>query len=178
MRPREVAVVKLIELRRHTANDGDELTAEGVVAAVRIGATLTVRYPLVVSSGAQRATQAAACFIAGMGVAVPGGVVVDHGFRSEHEDRWREIYAKTQKGDIEAFLLADYAFVEGEGRRFTEALRRVLAHTPENGCSLVVGHSPMLEAAVWGATGETVRALGKGEAVVLVHEQGGFSLHQ
>ena len=171
-------MVRVIELRRHTANDGDVLTAEGVVAAVRIGATLTTRYTLVVSSGAQRATQSAACFMAGMGVPVPGGVVVDDGFRSSNEDRWREIYAATQKGDLEAFLLSDYAFVEAEGRRFTAALERVLAHTPENGCSLVVGHSPMLEAAVWGATGETIRALRKGEAVVLVHDEGGFTLRQ
>lgn len=167
---------KSIELRRHTANDGDVLTAEGVESAVRIGRTLTTRYALVVSSGAQRATQSAACFIAGMGVAVPGGVVVDDGFRSRDEDRWREIYGATHKGDIEAFLLADYTFVDAEARRFTDALRRVVVHTPDDGCSLVVGHSPMLEAAVWGATGQAIRALGKGAAVVLVHDQGGFAL--
>lgn len=167
---------KAIELRRHTANDGDILTTEGVAAAVRIGATLTRRYALVVSSGAQRATQAAACFIAGMGIVVPGGVVVDDGFRSENEDRWREIYATTHDGDIEAFLRADDVFVEAEARRFGAALARVATHTPEGGASLVIGHSPMLEAAVWGATDRTIRALGKGEAVVLVHDAGGFTL--
>lgn len=171
-------MVKVIELRRHTANDGDILTTEGVVDAVRIGGTLTTRYALAVSSGAQRATQSAGCFIAGMGVPVPGGVVVDEGFRSDNEDRWREIYATTHNGDLEAFLIADYSFVEAESRRFTGALHRVLAHIPEKGCALVVGHSPMLEAAVWRATGRTIRALGKGEAVVLVHDEGVFALRE
>ncbi|MGH2760836.1 MAG: histidine phosphatase family protein, partial [Actinomycetota bacterium] len=86
---------KTIELRRHTADDGDVLTPEGVADAVRIGATLKGPYDLVVSSGAQRATQAAACFLAGMGAEVPGGVVIDNGFRSLDEERWRAIYSET-----------------------------------------------------------------------------------
>lgn len=167
---------KSIELRRHTANEGDVLTSEGVAAAIAIGKRLNGPYALVVSSGAQRATQSAACFLAGLGGTVAGGVVVDDGFRSTREDRWREIYARTHKGDIEAFLIADYAFVQDESQRFLAALERVAAHTPDDGRSMVVGHSPMLEATVWAATGDMLPALGKGEAIVLVHEAGGFKL--
>jgi broad specificity phosphatase PhoE len=169
-------VGKLIELRRHTANDGDVLTEDGVAAALRIGRRLSGPYDLVVSSGAQRATQTAACFLATMAIPVRGGVVVDEGFRSLDEDRWRAIYAKTSRGDLEAFLIADRAFVEAEGRRFLDALRRVTAHTSEAGRSLVVGHSPMLEAAVWAATEQTIAALGKGGGVVLMFADGAFAI--
>lgn len=168
--------MKVVELRRHTANDGDVLTVEGVIAAVEIGQKLDGPYDLVVSSGAQRATQAAACFLAGMREPVPGGVVVDDAFRSDHEDHWREIHAATKKPDLEGFLVADYSFVQSEATRFGEALHRVVTHIPDGGRALIVGHSPMLEAAAWAVTGEAVRALPKGEAVVLTYKGGVFSL--
>jgi broad specificity phosphatase PhoE len=169
-------VTKSIELRRHTESDGDVLTAKGVLDAVRIGGKLRGPYDLVVSSGAQRATQTAACLLAGMAKPVAGGVVIDEGFRSEREARWREIYAGAKKGDLEAFLLVDYPFVESEARRFVAALRRVEGHTTEDGRSLVVGHSPMLEATVWGATGDSIKALAKGSGVTLLFEDGVFAL--
>jgi broad specificity phosphatase PhoE len=171
-------VTKSIELRRHTANDGDVLTADGIAEAVRIGAALRGPYDLVVSSGAQRATQAAACFIAGSGLPVPGGVVVLDGLRSEHEDRWRDIYSKTRNGELAAFLEADRSFVELETERFIDALRGIAALVPNGGRALAVGHSPMIEAAVWGATGRTIAALGKGDGVVVVCDGDAFTLHE
>jgi broad specificity phosphatase PhoE len=170
-------LTKLIELRRHTANDGDVLTLEGVEAALDIGRALGP-FDLVVSTGAQRATQTAACFLAVNRHPVRGGVIVDEGFRSLNEDRWRQIYQSTKVGDLAGFLAADREFVEEEAMRFTEALHRVCRHLPEEGTSLVVGHSPMLEAAVWGATGRTISALGKGSGVVLVYDDGGFRLRE
>jgi broad specificity phosphatase PhoE len=64
-----------IELRRHTDADGDVLTPEGVAAALKIGARLVGGYQLAISTGAQRATQTLACFLATLGQQVPGGVV-------------------------------------------------------------------------------------------------------
>ncbi|MGH2758549.1 MAG: hypothetical protein ACRDKJ_03190, partial [Actinomycetota bacterium] len=125
-----------------------------------------------------RATQAAACFLAGMGAEVPGGVVIDNGFRSLDEERWRAIYSETRRGDLEAFLLADHAFVEKEARRFGDALTRVVSSTRVGGRALVVGHSPMLEATVWSVTQETVPALGKGQGVVLGFANGEFTLSE
>jgi len=78
-----------IELRRHTDADEDVLTAGGVAAALEIGARLAGGYQLAVSTGAQRATQTLACFLATLGQQVPGGVVVEPGLRSRVEDRWR-----------------------------------------------------------------------------------------
>ena len=85
-------MAKHVELRRHTDADGDVLTPEGVRKATAIGARLEGGYDLLVSSGAQRATQTLACFLAGLGARVSGGVVVDTRLRSEREDRWREAY--------------------------------------------------------------------------------------
>ena len=72
----EDVLARYVELRRHTDNDGDMLTAEGVQAAVALGELLSGCYQVIVSSGAQRATQTAACVIAGLGERIPDGVVV------------------------------------------------------------------------------------------------------
>lgn len=55
-------MARYVELRRHTDSDGDTLTEEGVRAALEIGRELSGGYALLVSSGAQRATQTLACF--------------------------------------------------------------------------------------------------------------------
>ena len=47
-------MAKTIDLMRHTANDGDRLTEEGVAAAIAVGQNLTGDYAFVASSGAQR----------------------------------------------------------------------------------------------------------------------------
>ena len=107
-------MTKTVELRRHTDNDGDALTPDGVRAAVDIGARLRGDYELLVSSGMQRATQTLACFLAGLGQRVAGGVIVEHGLRTETEGRWREIYAQTGKPDLESFRTADPDFVATE----------------------------------------------------------------
>lgn len=160
-------MVKTLELRRHTASEGDVLTAEGVRAAVEIGARLAGSYDLLVSSGAQRATQTLACFLAGMGSSVSSGVIVDTGFRSEREERWFAAARASGGGDLHAFREADPDLVDGEAKRFAEALLRVLAELPEGGKALVVGHSPMHEAAVYGLTGEVLAPISKGAAVVI-----------
>ena len=51
-------MARTLELRRHTDSDGDVLSEEGVQAALEIGRRLTGPYALLVSSGAQRASQA------------------------------------------------------------------------------------------------------------------------
>lgn len=163
-------MTKRIELRRHTDNDGDRLSEAGVQAAVAVGTSLTGSYELVVSSGAQRATQAAACFLAGMGQRVPGGVAVDDGLRSEQEDQWRAAFAETGSGHLRDFLRAAPDLVHAEGARFAAAVRRVAERLSANGRALVIGHSPMHEAAVYALTGETIDPLGKGQGIVLVLE--------
>src|ERR671930_946004 len=141
-----------IELRRHTDADGDVLTAEGVAAALEIGAHLRGGYHLAVSSGAQRATQTLACFLAALGRRVPGGVVVEPGLRSQVEDRWRAAYQKAGSGELGALREADPELVAEDSERLRPAPRGVLDGLPHGGRALVVGHSPTNEAAVLGLT--------------------------
>jgi broad specificity phosphatase PhoE len=100
-------MAKYVELRRHTDADGDVLTPEGILAAIEIGSRLTGGYDLVVSTGAQRATQTLACFLAGLGEKVRQGVAVEPGLRSQFEDRWRAAYEKAGSGDLAALHEAD-----------------------------------------------------------------------
>jgi broad specificity phosphatase PhoE len=165
-----------IELRRHTDAEDDVLTAEGVQVALEIGARLRGGYHVAVSTGAQRATQTLACFLAALGQQVPGGVVVEAGLRSQVEDRWRAAYQKAGSGELGALREADPELVAEDSERLGAALRRVLDGLPDGGRALVVGHSPTNEAAVLGLTGEIVAPLAKGAGVVLVADDGAWQI--
>src|SRR5919108_951832 len=91
-------MARTIELRRHTDSDGDVLSDEGIRAALEIGTRLRGGYALLVSSGAQRATQTLGCFLAALGEKVEGGVVVEPALRSKVEDRWRDAYRRAGSG--------------------------------------------------------------------------------
>lgn len=164
-------MAKYVELRRHTDAEGDVLTPEGVQAAVEIGTRLAGGYDLLVSTGAHRATQTLACFLAGLGEKVPQGVVVELGLRSAVEDRWRAAYEKAGSGALEALREADPGLVEEDSISLATALRRVLDALPDKGRALVVGHSPTNEAAVLGLTGEVVQPMSKGAGVLVVDEE-------
>ena len=163
-----------IELRRHTDAEEDVLTAAGVAAALEIGARLPGRYDLAVSTGAQRATQTAACFLAALGQDVPGGVVVEPGLRSQVEERWRAAHQQAGSGELAALREADPDLVAEDSERLGAALRRVLEALPDGGRALAVGHSPMNEAAVLGLTGELVAPLAKGAGVLVVTTDHGY----
>ncbi len=169
-------MAKTIDLRRHFKNDGDVLSAEGVAAAVKAGKAMTGRYRLAVSSGAQRATQAVACLLAGHGKAVTGGVIVDPGLRSAHEARWIELIGQAGAEDLDAVRNLDPDFVASEAEALSDALRRVLDALNEGERAIVVGHSPTNESAVLGLTGELIAPLAKGKGVRIVAGEGGFSV--
>jgi broad specificity phosphatase PhoE len=161
-------MARFVELRRHTDNDGDVLTDEGVEAALRIGAGLAGGYRLGVSSGAQRATQTLACLLAALGQPVPGGVIVEPGLRSEREDDWREAYRRAGSGALEALRAADPELVAEDSAVLGAGLGRVLGRLGDGKRALAVGHSPTNEAAVLGLTGAIVAPLGKGAGVLVV----------
>ena len=163
-----------VELRRHTDAQEDVLTPEGVAAALEIGARLRGDYHVAISTGAQRATQTLACFLAGLGQPVPGGVVVEPGLRSGVEDRWRAAYRAAGSGALGALRDADPELVAEDSERLGAALRGVLASLPEGGRALVVGHSPTNEAAVLGLTGEVVAPITKGAGVQVVADADGY----
>jgi hypothetical protein len=167
-------VTREIELRRHTDADGDVLSAEGVAAALEIGTRLHGGYHLGVSTGAQRATQTLACFLAALGQEVPGGVIVEPGLRSQVEDRWRAAYQKAGSGGLGALREADPELVTEDSEQLGAALGRVLESLPDGGRALVVGHSPTNEAAVLGLTGEIVPPLAKGAGVHVIAGDNGY----
>jgi broad specificity phosphatase PhoE len=167
-----------VELRRHTDNDSDLLTPEGVRAALQVGSRLEADYDVIVSSGAQRATQSAACMLAGLGRVVPRGVLVDTRFRSDVEDRWRAAYEAAGAGDIESFRRVDPDLVAKEAAVLGNALRTTFDALGDGGRALVVGHSPMQEVAVYGLTGQVVEPLGKGEGVVVTEEDGSYRVER
>ena len=159
---------KEIELRRHTDSDGDALTEEGVKAALEVGGGLRGGYDVLVSTGAQRATQTLACFACALGQRVPGGALVEPGLRSEREDRWREAYQEAGSGELAALRSADPELVAEDSATLSAALSRVLNRLSDGGKALVVGHSPTNEAAVLGLSGEIVEPMSKGSGVLLV----------
>ena len=169
-------MARYVELRRHTDADGDVLTQEGVRAATEIGARLRGGYDLLVSTGAQRATQTLACFLAALGERVAGGVIVEAGLRSGREERWREAYEKAGSGELEALRNVDPELVDEDSAALGAALGRVLDALADGGRALIVGHSPTNEAAVFGLTGQIVSPISKGAGVLLVADDQGFRL--
>lgn len=163
-------MARLVELRRHTDNDGDVLSEDGMAAAMKIGSRLEGPYDLLISSGAQRATQTLACFLAAMGQKVSGGVTVDPSFRSEQEQRWFDVASRAGGKDLNAFKQVDEELVSSEAVRFSDAVKRVIDRLPDGGRVLVVGHSPMHECAVLGLTGEVVDPIAKGMAVLILSD--------
>jgi broad specificity phosphatase PhoE len=161
-------MTRYVELRRHTHNDGDALTEEGIRAALDIGRGLAGGYELLVSSGAQRATQTLACLACMLREPVPGGVVVETGLRSRVEDRWRAAYERAGSGDLAALREADPELVREDSAVLGAALRRVLERLDEGGRALAIGHSPTNEAAVLGLTGSVIEPMAKGAGVLVV----------
>ena len=169
-------MVRTVELRRHTDADGDVLTADGVRMAVEIGRRWPGAYDVLISSGAQRATQTAACFLAGMGRAVTGGVIVNSGFRSKVEDRWFAAARSAQGKDLNGFRAVDADLVDQEAKLLGAALKSVFESLHDNGSALIVGHSPTTEAAVFGLTGVVVEPVAKGGGIRIVEEEGRYKL--
>lgn len=163
-----------VELRRHTDNDGDVLTSEGVAAALEIGRILRGGYRFLASSGAQRATQTAGCFIAAMGEKVPDGIIVETGIRSGREDDWRTAYSEAGAGDLRSLQDADPDLVATDSTDLAEGMRRLFNLLDDGERALAVGHSPTNEAAVFGLTGTYTAPMGKGGGLLLIEEEGQY----
>ncbi len=169
--------MRYVELFRHTDNDGDSLTPEGIEAAEAIGRErLSPPYAFFGTSGARRATAMAEILRTAAGqtdveiTAVPG-------LRSSVEDRWREAAKAAGKGaTVEDMRAVDPDLVEKESMLLGGALRSVFDALPDGARGLVVGHSPTNEAAVLGLAAEVVGPLGKGDAVLVVEQEGRFEV--
>ena len=168
-------LMRYVELRRHTDNDGDHLTPQRVSDAEVIGRDgLHPPYAAFVSTGAERATQMLEILRHAAGQdQLP--ITVAAGLRSAVEDRWRQAAKVAGKGaDLEAMRALDRDLVERESWLLGSILRQIVEGLPAGGRALVVGHSPTNEAAVLGLTNRVVSPLGKGEGVLLTEDGGHY----
>jgi hypothetical protein len=167
--------MRYVELRRHTDNDGDRLSPQGVADAEVIGHDrLHPPYAAFVSTGAARASQMLMILRHAAGQD-DTPITQTTGLRSTVEDRWREAAKAAGKGaGLKAIGMVDPDLVDRESRTLASALRQVVNGLPDGGRALVVGHSPTNEAAVFGLTGEAVPPLGKGEGVLLIEDGGDY----
>jgi phosphohistidine phosphatase SixA len=169
--------MRYVELRRHTDNDGDRLTEQGITDAEALGRdTLSPPYSAFVSSGAARATEMLTILRrAAHQTEVP--ITVEQGLRSAVEDRWRAAGKAAGKGaSLEGMRAVDADLVEQEARLLGTALSRVLHVLPDGGRALVVGHSPTNEAAVLGLTGQEIGPMGKGEGALIIEDDGHYTV--
>ncbi|MDN5771036.1 MAG: histidine phosphatase family protein [Microlunatus sp.] len=169
--------MRYLELRRHTDNDGDRLSAQGETDAEAIGREdLHPPYAAFVSSGAGRATQMLEILRRAAGQDdVP--VTVEPGLRSTVEDRWREAAKMAGPGaTVEDMRGVDADLVDHESRLLSWVLKRVVTGLPDGGRALVVGHSPTNEAAVLGLAGKVVSPLAKGEGLLVVEDGGRYQI--
>jgi hypothetical protein len=169
-------MARSVELRRHTDNDGDVLSDDGVAAALRLGGRLTGDYQVAVSTGAQRATQTVGCLLAALARPVPDGVVVEPGLRSQREDRWRALSKEADGGDLAAMRSVDPEFVDEEATALGAALGRVLERLEDGQRALAVGHTPTNEAAVLGLSGQLIAPMSKGAGVLVTDDQGSYQV--
>jgi phosphohistidine phosphatase SixA len=163
--------MRSLELRRHSNRepDGDRLSEDGQALALRVGKDLPGGYAIVFTSPARRAAETAAWFLRGLGQKLPAHAVAP-GLASPVEDRWRSAAGSAGSGRIDAVEQADADLVERESSRLADAIRELLEDVPEGGRALAVGHTPLIEAAVYGLTSRVIQPLGECEGVLLEQE--------
>jgi broad specificity phosphatase PhoE len=170
--------VRALELRRHSlrAPDADALSEEGRVLALHVGKDLPGGYAAIYTSPARRAAETVAWLLRGLGQQLPQDHGVSEGLGSPLEDRWRAAAKAAGTGRIDAIQAQDAELVDVESKRLGAAARELLASLPEEGRGLAVGHSPLIEAGVFGLTERVIEPLRECEGVLLEEDGGEISL--
>jgi broad specificity phosphatase PhoE len=166
--------VRALEIRRHATRhpEEDRLSSDGEILAERVGSQLTGPYHAVFTSPARRAAETAAWFLRGLGQQIPPMHGVAEGLSSDVEDRWRSAAKAAASSRIDAIEGVDPDLAEKESALLADTVRRLLADLPEDGRGLAIGHSPLIEAAVYGLTGTIIEPLKECEGVLLVEDAG------
>jgi hypothetical protein len=103
---------------------------------------------------------------------------IAEGLASEAEDRWRAAAKAAGSSRIDAIERVDRDLVEKESTLLSDTVRRLMADLPEEGRGLVVGHSPLIEASVYGIVGAIVEPLKECEGLLLVQDESGTRLEE
>jgi broad specificity phosphatase PhoE len=161
--------MRALELRRHAPRDKqeDRLTPEGQRLAEEVGRELPGGYAAVFTSPAKRAAETVAWFLRGLGQPLPDQHGVIEGLASPVEDRWRAAAKASGTGRIDDIERTDRDLVEQESARLGGVVRELLASLPEDSRGLAVGHSPLIEAGVFGVTGTVIEPLDECEGVLI-----------
>lgn len=161
-----------IELRRHSVKGpGDVLSPEGFELARRVGKTMRdKRYTHFIVSPYFRTLQTLVAFSEGAGDFPPTPEIrVEPGLFTTRLSEWREA-----GGDIRKILESDRSkLVEEEGKRLKNLLLEILEEIPPDGRVLIIGHSPILECAVYALTGQLISPLRECEGVELQYDLDG-----
>jgi broad specificity phosphatase PhoE len=166
--------MRSIDLRRHAdrAKDADALSPEGRVQAEDVGRTLPTDYTFVFVSPAKRAAETVAWFLRASTQALPPHAVVP-GLGSDLEDRWRAASKAAGTPRLDGLLGEDPGLVNEESERLAGVVRELFQRVPPGTRALAVGHSPMIEAAVYGLMNMIVEPLGTCEGVLLTLDEAG-----
>lgn len=166
--------MKELELRRHAERekDADALTARGRARAEDAGRTLPTDYAAVFVSPAKRAAETVAWFLRGSGQHLPEHGVVE-GLASDAEDEWRAAAKAAESSRIDAVARNDADLVARESARLSQVVESLFDRIPQGGRALAVGHSPLIEAAVYGLMGLIVEPLAECEGVHLTRDDQG-----
>lgn len=161
--------MRALEVRRHAPRDKEEdrLTPEGQQLAEEVGRNLPGGYSVIYTSPAKRAAETVAWFLKGLGQPLPEDHGVSEGLGSPVEDRWKAAAKAAGSSRMDRVEVVDRDLVEQESRRLGEATRQLLASVPDDARGLAVGHSPLIEAAVYGLTGSLIEPLSECEGVLL-----------
>jgi broad specificity phosphatase PhoE len=160
--------MKTIEFRRHAERDkdADALSRAGVSHAEEVGRTMSQTFAVVFVSPARRAAETAARFLRASGQPLPEHAVVT-GLLSEQEDQWRRAGKAAGSSRLDAIAAEDPGLVQGERERLREVVEGLFERVPEEGTALAVGHSPLIEAAVYGLTNVLIEPLSECEGVAI-----------
>jgi broad specificity phosphatase PhoE len=172
--------VRTIEFRRHAERekDADALSIEGRSHAEDVGRTLPTDFAMVFVSPAQRAAETVAWFLRGSGQQLPGHSVIP-GLLSEDEDRWRSAGKAAGSSRVDAIAAEAPDLVERESSRLKALVEELFERVPEDATALAVGHSPLIEAAVYGLTGVVIEPLSECQGVaVALYGPGEYRLRE
>ena len=135
--------MKQLELRRHARRDPnvDRLSAEGRAQAEDVGRTMTASFGVVFVSPARRAAETAAWMLRGAGQQLP-----------EHE---------VIPG------LAGQDASGGTAQGMAAGVRALLEELPDGGRGLAISHTPLVERAALGLTGDEIDPLGECEGILV-----------
>jgi broad specificity phosphatase PhoE len=167
--------MKELELRRHAerAEDADALSPDGRAHAESVGRTLPTDYGVVFVSPAKRAAETVAWFLRGSGQPVPSHAVVA-GLASDVEDRWRTAAKAAGSSRMDVLATEDAELVTDESARLARLVRdELFGRIPDGMKALAVGHSPLIEAAVYGLLNLVVEPLRECEGIHLTMDEQG-----